>query len=97
MLDRDGDGYLVDRDQWTRDIMFEMAQEDGFEITEEIEGYVMKAREYYDEYQVVPPIREFAKTLGMHRKAGPLYAIFQSAPMKKITKYGGLPKPTGCV
>ena len=26
-----------------------------------------------------------------------LYEVFESFPMKKIAKYGGLPKPTGCV
>ncbi|MBC8399555.1 MAG: TusE/DsrC/DsvC family sulfur relay protein, partial [Flavobacteriales bacterium] len=31
------------------------------------------------------------------RKAKELYEVFESGPMKKIAKYGGLPKPTGCV
>lgn len=96
-LNRDGDGFLVNMFEWSPEVMHEMAAEDGFEITEEIEGYIMKAREMYDETQTVPAIRVFAKELGMDRKAKPLYAIFESGPMKKIAKYGGLPKPTGCV
>ena len=31
------------------------------------------------------------------RKAQPLYELFETGPMKRIAKYGGLPKPTGCV
>ena len=96
-LERDGDGFLVDMNQWNEEVMIEMAKQDGFEITEEIKGYINKAREMYDETQTVPAIRVFAKSLGMDRKAKPLYEVFESGPMKKIAKYGGLPKPTGCV
>ena len=45
----------------------------------------------------VPAMRDFAKEFGMDRKATKLYDTFKSGPMKKIAKYGGLPKPTGCV
>ena len=96
-LERDGDGFLVDMNNWSRDVMFEMAEADGFNITDEIEGYIMKAREMYEESQTVPSIRAFGKELGMDRKAKALYEVFESGPMKKIAKYGGLPKPTGCV
>lgn len=96
-LERDGDGFLVDADKWTHDVMFEMADEDGFEITDEILGYINKARAMYEADGVVPPVRVFAKEFGMDRKAKRLYEVFESGPMKKIAKYGGLPKPTGCV
>ena len=55
----------------------------------------MKAREFYDEFGVVPPIRKFAKHIDEDQKA--LFALWMTGPMKPITKYGGLPKPTGCV
>jgi len=55
----------------------------------------MKARDMFEETQMVPAIRVFAKGLGMDRKAKALYGVFESGPMKKIAKYGGL--PTGCV
>lgn len=96
-LDRDGDGFLKDYNTWTPEVMQEMGEADGFAITEEIEGYIMKAREMFSESQSVPSIRAFGKELGMDRKAKALYAVFESGPMKKIAKYGGLPKPTGCV
>ena len=56
---------------------------------------MLKAREYYDENSVVPPIRKFSKYLG--RPSKELFNIWLTGPMKPITKYGGLPKPTGCV
>lgn len=96
-LNRDGDGFLLSIDDWSEEVMNQMAQADDFEITDEIKNYILKAREMYSENGTVPAIRDFAKQFGMDRKASKLYEIFQSGPMKKIAKYGGLPKPTGCV
>jgi len=97
MLNRDGDGFLQDSSTWTRDVMIEMASEDNFAITEEIEMYIDKAREMFSQTGTVPAVRVFAKEFGMDRKAKELYKVFESGPMKLIAKYGGLPKPTGCV
>ena len=56
---------------------------------------ILRAREYYDEFQSVPPVRKFAKYIEMDQKD--LFKVWMTGPMKPITKYGGLPKPTGCV
>jgi tRNA 2-thiouridine synthesizing protein E len=97
MLDikRDGDGYLVDMNEWTPEIGRAMAESDGVEIDESKWDQIIKAREYYEENAVVPPIRKFAKYVGIDQKE--MFKMWMSGPMKPITKYGGLPKPTGCV
>ena len=77
--------------------MNQMAEEDNFVITDEIKTYIDKAREMFNQTGTVPAVRNFAKEFGMDRKASKLYEVFESGPMKKIAKYGGLPKPTGCV
>ncbi len=92
---RDGDGYLQDMDQWTPEIGKAMAEADGFEMTDEKWEQVLKAREFYDENQTVPPIRKLAAYVGKPNKE--MFDLWQTGPMKPITKYGGLPKPTGCV
>lgn len=97
MVDIDGDGFLINRDQWSVEVMHWLAEQDNFQLTEDHVKYIMSARDMYEEFQTVPPIREFAKHHGMDRKAQPLYDLFVSGPMKRIAKYGGLPKPTGCV
>jgi tRNA 2-thiouridine synthesizing protein E len=43
----------------------------------------------------VPPIRKFAKYLDEEQNS--VFKLWMTGPMKPITKYGGLPKPTGCV
>ena len=93
--ERDGDGYLVDMNAWTPEIGRAMAEADDYELNDTKWDQILKAREYYEEFSVVPPIRKFAKYLGEDKKD--MFKLWMSGPMKPITKYGGLPKPTGCV
>jgi TusE/DsrC/DsvC family sulfur relay protein len=92
---RDGDGYLENMGDWTPEIGRAMAEDDGIELTDDKWDQILKAREYYDEFQSVPPIRKFAKYIDKDQKE--VFSMWMTGPMKPITKYGGLPKPTGCV
>ncbi|MBA3023051.1 MAG: TusE/DsrC/DsvC family sulfur relay protein [Gammaproteobacteria bacterium] len=92
---RDGDGYLVDMSDWTEEIGRAMAEADGYELTDKKWQQIMKAREYYEEFTSVPPIRKFAKYIDEDQKD--VFELWMTGPMKPITKYGGMPKPTGCV
>ena len=93
--ERDGDGYLVNSDAWTPEIGRGMGEADGVELDEVKWQQILKAGEYYEEHAVVPPIRKFSKYLGADQKE--MFKMWMTGPMKPITKYGGLPKPTGCV
>ena len=95
LLERDGDGYLVDRDSWTPELGRAMAEADAYELNDVKWAHILKAREYYEEFSSVPPIRKFAKYLNEDQNA--VFKLWMTGPMKPITKYGGLPKPTGCV
>jgi len=92
---RDGDGYLTDMSAWTPEIGRAMAEADGVDLNDAKWNHIIKAREYYEAESVVPPIRKFAKYLGEDQKI--LFKLWMTGPMKPITKYGGMPKPTGCV
>jgi dissimilatory sulfite reductase related protein len=91
----DGEGFLVNRDDWSEEIALDLARSDDFEMTDRVMGLIRQARIMYDDDGVVPPIRIFAKKQGVSTKD--LYDIFKKGPMKLICKWGGLPKPTGCV
>ena len=93
--ERDGDGYLVDSSTWTSEIARAMAEADGLDLDSVKWQQILKAREYYEDHAVVPPIRKFSKYLGENQKE--MFKLWMTGPMKPITKYGGLPKPTGCV
>lgn len=94
----DGDGFLIDRNDWNETVMHDLAKQDGVTLNDDHINYIMKARQMYENDGVVPPIRNFAKAVGIQdRGAKELYALFETGPMKRICKWGGLPKPTGCV
>jgi len=93
--ERDGDGYLVVMNIWSPEIGKAMAEADGMQLDDVKWEQVIKAREYYEEFSVVPPIRKFAKYVGADQKD--MFKMCMTGPMKPITKYGGLPKPTGSV
>ena len=44
----DGDGFLLDRGDWSEEVMYELAQQDGFELTDEHVKYILSAREIYE-------------------------------------------------
>ncbi len=92
---RDGDGYLTDMSTWTPEIGRSMAENDGYDLNDIKWDQIMKARDFFEEHAVVPPIRKFAKYCNKDKKD--MFKLWMTGPMKPITKYGGLPKPTGCV
>jgi len=93
--ERDGDGYLLNPESWTDAIGKAMAEEDGVDIDDTKWDQILKAREFFEMHSSVPPIRKFAKFVGIDKKE--LFEMWMTGPMKPISKYGGLPKPTGCV
>ncbi len=93
--ERDGDGYLIDMRDWTPEIGRAMAQSDSFEINENMWQQIDLARAIYQKTDGVPPLRKFMKFIGADKKD--MFKMWTTGPMKPITKYGGLPKPTGCV
>jgi tRNA 2-thiouridine synthesizing protein E len=93
--ERDGDGYLTNMSLWTPEVGRAMAEADGFDLDDVKWHHILKAREIYEDEQTVPPIRKFAKLINEDQKE--LFKLWMTGPMKPITKYGGLPKPTGCV
>ena len=62
-LNRDGDGFLVNTNDWSEEVMNQMASEDDFEITEEIKTYIEKARQIYNETGTVPAVEYFQMNL----------------------------------
>ncbi|MCR4376821.1 MAG: TusE/DsrC/DsvC family sulfur relay protein [Rhodospirillales bacterium] len=91
----DSEGFLLNRDEWTPEIAQEIAKRDGRSINDEIMRYIEAARKMYDENGTVPALRNFTKAMDVDKKE--LFNVFETGPMKLICKWGGLPKPTGCV
>lgn len=98
----DEDGYLLNLDDWDKDVANFLAQQEGVDMTDAHWEVVDFLREYYDEYKIAPMIRILTKAIG--KKLGPdkgntkyLYELYPGGPAKQACKIAGLPKPTGCV
>jgi sulfur relay (sulfurtransferase) DsrC/TusE family protein len=51
-----------------------------------------QVKQVFAENSSVPPIRTFAKVVGIDKKI--LFKEWLTGPMKPITKYGGMPQPS---
>jgi tRNA 2-thiouridine synthesizing protein E len=98
----DEEGFLVQLDQWTKDVAIEFSKEDELELTDAHWDIINFLREYYDEYQIAPAVRVLTKSVG--KKLGKakgnskyLYELFPYGPGKQACRFAGLPKPTGCI
>ncbi len=98
----DEEGYLVNINDWSREIAEELAKSENVNMTESHWEVIDFLREYYNEYQIAPAVRVLTKAIG--KKLGPdkgnskyLYELFPYGPAKQACKIGGLPKPTGCI
>jgi len=98
----DEDGYMVDLEQWNKDIATFMSKGDGQDLSDAHWEIINFLRDYYKKYQIAPMIKILVKEIG--KVMGPekgntkyLYELFPDGPAKQACRYAGLPKPTGCV
>lgn len=101
-IEVDEEGYLQNRDDWSKEVATAMAKTDDCDLSENHWQVIDFLREYYEEYQIAPAVRVLTKAIGKKLGADKgnskyLYELFPYGPAKQACKYAGLPKPTGCV
>ena len=67
-IEVDDDGYLLNLDDWNKDLADALAKQDGMEFTDSHWEVVNFLREYYKQYQIAPMIKILVKEIG---KLGP--------------------------
>ncbi len=98
----DEDGYLVELEDWTKELAVVFAKEDEIDLTEAHWEVINFLRDYYEKYQIAPMIKILVKEIGksMGKEKGNtkyLYELYPAGPAKQACRFAGLPKPTGCV
>ena len=88
------EGYLINPSQWTKDIAFEIAREEGLELTDQHFTVLNYLRERQQKGEHLT-IRGIGKSGVIDIKG--FYGLFPGAPMKKAAKVAGIPKPISCV
>lgn len=88
------DGYLVDLNQWNREVASEIAQEEGITLTDE-HWKVLEYLQNQHKKDVSLTIRNVGKSGVVDIKG--FYALFPEGPLKKASRIAGIPKPVSCI
>ena len=97
----DVQGFLKKRLSWSAELGTYMASLDGVTLTDEHWEVINYFREYYEDYNIPPPmrmvIRVFKKAFG-EENANSRYMLklFPEGATKAASKFAGLPKPKNC-
>jgi len=97
----DAQGFLQKRLMWNEAFGVHMAGLDGVTLTAEHWEIIHYFREYYETYNIPPPmrmvIRVFKKTFGEENaNSRYLHQLFPGGPTRTASKFAGLPKPKNC-
>jgi tRNA 2-thiouridine synthesizing protein E len=98
----DEKGYLLDWRTWTPDVARTMAAADGLALGEDHWAVLQIFREYFEHYEIEPPMRALVRLCGERLGEGKadsrfLYRLFPDGPGTQACRYAGLPRPASCV
>ncbi|MDP4292210.1 MAG: TusE/DsrC/DsvC family sulfur relay protein [Bacteroidota bacterium] len=94
VLDVNDEGYLLNKNQWNKEIAREIAKEENLELTDKHFEVIAYLRDKVEKGETLT-IRAIGKSGIVDIKG--FYTLFPGAPLKLATKIGGLPKPVSCV
>jgi tRNA 2-thiouridine synthesizing protein E len=95
-VELNNEGFFVDPDQWTVDMVSELALREGIEELTDAHWQVIRfMRSEYLAKGTGPTVRVLGKTSGVSIKE--LYQLFPKGPAKVAAKIAGIPKPRGCI
>jgi tRNA 2-thiouridine synthesizing protein E len=90
------EGFFVDPDQWTEDMVSDLARREGIEPVTDTHWQVIRfMRSEFLAKGTGPTVRVLGKTSGVTIKE--LYQLFPKGPAKIAAKIAGIPKPRGCI
>ena len=98
----DKEGFLLNRYQWSESLAYELARREGVELSSMHWTLMHYLREYYEDYDIAPPMRIMIKvmTLEFGKEAvnsRVLHQMFPGGPAKQGSRFSGLPKPKNCL
>lgn len=97
----DGEGYLLDLDEWSEDFVHVRASAEDLNLTDEHWDVIKFIRKFYDDHGVQAPVRDmikhFKKAWGKEKgNTRYLHEIFpKGGPQKQGNRLAGVRKPKG--
>lgn len=98
MPPRDGEGYLVEPDEWNETVATALASEIGIELSEDHWDVIRFMREYFDEHRVAADARFVIKHLEERFPAEGRKRLFELFPygyVGQACKVAGMKRPRG--
>lgn len=90
------EGFMVNPNDWTKEIAEVLAQESGItELSDRHWIVINFSRSDFQEKGEAPTLRRITKSGGVPTKE--VYKLFPKGPAKKVARISGLGKPTGCI
>lgn len=90
------EGFFVDPDQWTEEMVPELAAKEDIDELDDKHWQVIRfMRQEYFANGTGPTVRALGKTSGVSVKE--LYQLFPKGPAKVAARMAGIPKPKGCI
>lgn len=87
-------GYLTDRNQWSKEVGAEIASEEGIDMTDEHWKVIDYLRDQHKQ-EIPLTIRKVGKSGVVSIKE--FYGLFPNGPLKISSRIAGIPKPVGCI
>ncbi len=92
----DAEGFMINPDQWTKEIAEILAKEEGIEtLTSDHWKIIDFCRAQGQATGKAPTLRQITTGAGISTKD--LFTLFPKGPAKKVARIAGLGKPEGCV
>ena len=88
------EGYLIEKNQWTKEIAIAIAQEENIILNDNHFAVIEFLRDKVAKGESLT-IRSIGKSGIVDIKG--FYTLFPGAPLKLATRIGGLSKPVSCV
>ena len=86
----DEEGFLLQQGTWTKEVAHILAQDEMTEdLTEEHWRLIDCVRQYYLEFETVPPVRMLVRRTGLSLRR--IYELFPNGYSKGVCKIAGIP------
>lgn len=95
-VDVNEEGFMINPQQWTKEMAVELANEEGIaELSTEHWKVIEFCRQSANGTGKAPTLRQITNGAGVTTKE--LFTLFPKGPAKKVARISGLDKPEGCV
>ncbi len=97
----DQEGYIQDMNEWSESFAVAAAKREGIDLTEEHWEVIRFIREYYNEHQVQPQVRDmikhFRKSWGKERSNNRYFhdLFMKGGPQKQGNRFAGIRRTKG--